>query len=379
MLRQLGAQPNRLTDLMHFYRERAISCRRRMIRWTSPFFCGHNPNHCLDERAGAASARRKAASSAWCRPWGALHRGTSGAGAAARKKRLLSGDYLYFRQSETVWTERRLTRNIRARFGKPIRRETCRRRRSILFLCPTRPICILSGFRTYVNVEGLSERLEGRSRPGHFRGVSTVVMKLLEIVQPNFAYFGRKDAQQVRIISRDGSRLESRHGDRGLSDRARTGRPGALFAECLPQRQTNAAPQRFCTARWPRPAKRAGTAGVRDAAAIANRPAARAGKRTSRRRGLRGDRGCGQFRAGGALVLHVLATPCWRPSSSARPASSTTFSSSPHPISDEFVFPFVGAGIQFILRNGRAWRSRLIRSAILIRRKNRRILQGAPG
>jgi pantoate--beta-alanine ligase len=57
------------------------------------------------------------------------------------------------------------------------------------------------GFRTYVTVEGLSDRLEGRSRPGHFRGVATVVLKLLEIVQPHFAYFGRKDAQQVRIIS----------------------------------------------------------------------------------------------------------------------------------------------------------------------------------
>jgi pantoate--beta-alanine ligase len=57
------------------------------------------------------------------------------------------------------------------------------------------------GFRTYVNVVGISERLEGRSRPGHFRGVSTVVLKLFEIVQPHFAYFGRKDAQQVRIIS----------------------------------------------------------------------------------------------------------------------------------------------------------------------------------
>jgi len=58
-----------------------------------------------------------------------------------------------------------------------------------------------SGFRTYVTVEGLSDRLEGRSRPGHFRGVATVVLKLLEIVQPHFAYFGRKDAQQARIIS----------------------------------------------------------------------------------------------------------------------------------------------------------------------------------
>ena len=56
------------------------------------------------------------------------------------------------------------------------------------------------GFRTYVNVGGISERLEGRSRPGHFRGVATVVLKLFEIVQPHFAYFGRKDAQQVRII-----------------------------------------------------------------------------------------------------------------------------------------------------------------------------------
>ncbi len=56
------------------------------------------------------------------------------------------------------------------------------------------------GFSSYVEVEGLGSRLEGRSRPGHFRGVATVVLKLLEIVQPWRAYFGRKDAQQARII-----------------------------------------------------------------------------------------------------------------------------------------------------------------------------------
>jgi len=55
-------------------------------------------------------------------------------------------------------------------------------------------------FRTYVDVQGVSDKLEGKSRPGHFRGVATIVLKLFEIVQPQFAFFGRKDAQQVRIL-----------------------------------------------------------------------------------------------------------------------------------------------------------------------------------
>jgi pantoate--beta-alanine ligase len=57
-----------------------------------------------------------------------------------------------------------------------------------------------AGFSAWVNVDGLSDRLEGRARPGHFRGVATVVLKLFEIVRPRSAFFGRKDAQQARII-----------------------------------------------------------------------------------------------------------------------------------------------------------------------------------
>jgi pantoate--beta-alanine ligase len=58
------------------------------------------------------------------------------------------------------------------------------------------------GAITWVEVEGLSDRLDGNSRPGHFRGVTTVVSKLFHVVQPDVAFFGQKDAAQVAIIRR---------------------------------------------------------------------------------------------------------------------------------------------------------------------------------
>ena len=59
-----------------------------------------------------------------------------------------------------------------------------------------------AGAVTWVTVEGLSDKLDGRSRPGHFRGVTTVVEKLFHVVEPDAAFFGQKDAAQVAIIRR---------------------------------------------------------------------------------------------------------------------------------------------------------------------------------
>jgi pantoate--beta-alanine ligase len=96
------------------------------------------------------------------------------------------------------------------------------------------------GFDTFVDVGAVAGPLEGAHRPGHFRGVATVVLKLLNIVQPHRAYFGRKDAQQLGVIRRmvrdldmpveivgcptvresDGLALSSRNSYLGPEDRA---------------------------------------------------------------------------------------------------------------------------------------------------------------
>ena len=71
----------------------------------------------------------------------------------------------------------------------------------IVFMPPPQEI-YPAGFNTWICVENITARLEGTSRPGHFRGVTTVVNKLFNIVQPNRAYFGQKDAQQIIVIEK---------------------------------------------------------------------------------------------------------------------------------------------------------------------------------
>jgi pantoate--beta-alanine ligase len=67
---------------------------------------------------------------------------------------------------------------------------------------PTPEVMYPPGFSTWVEVAGLTAPLEGASRPGHFRGVTTIVTKLFNAVQPDKAYFGQKDAQQAAVIRR---------------------------------------------------------------------------------------------------------------------------------------------------------------------------------
>jgi pantoate--beta-alanine ligase len=91
-----------------------------------------------------------------------------------------------------------------ARYPKDLKKDTTlAEQEGVHFLfCPSAEEMYGPNFRTYVRVEGLETKLCGRTRPTHFRGVCTVVLKLFEIVRPDLAFFGQKDAQQSLIIKK---------------------------------------------------------------------------------------------------------------------------------------------------------------------------------
>jgi pantoate--beta-alanine ligase len=97
-----------------------------------------------------------------------------------------------------------------ARYPRPVERdaEFCRRHGVDVVFTPTVEEMYPQGFATTIHVAGLAEKMCGGVRPGHFDGVCTVVAKLLDIVRPDVAYFGEKDAQQLAIIRRMAADLD---------------------------------------------------------------------------------------------------------------------------------------------------------------------------
>lgn len=151
-----------------------------------------------DMRAASRSARRTGKRLGFVPTMGALHQGHLSLVRAAKAKCdavaiSIFVNPLQFGPSEDLAKYPRTYERDRELLEK----ETV----DILF-APTPEEMYPAGAITYVTVEGLSEKLCGKSRPGHFRGVTTVVAKLFHIFEPDSAFFGQKDAAQAAIIRR---------------------------------------------------------------------------------------------------------------------------------------------------------------------------------
>lgn len=149
-------------------------------------------------RAVVAAQRRRGRRIGLVPTMGALHEGHLSLIRLAKRKSDFAVVSIFLNPTQFGPKEdlRRYPRDLKGDAAK------CRRAGADLIFAPGVKEVYPEGFSTYVNVEGITQGLCGASRPGHFRGVATVVCKLLSMVRPDLAVFGQKDAQQAAVIKR---------------------------------------------------------------------------------------------------------------------------------------------------------------------------------
>jgi len=149
-------------------------------------------------RAASRAARREGKRLGFVPTMGALHEGHLSLMRAAKSKCNAVAASIFVNPLQFAPTE------DLAKYPRSFERDVALlEKESVdLLFAPTPEEMYPAGAVTYITVEGLSEKLCGKSRPSHFRGVTTVVAKLLHIVEPDAAFFGQKDAAQATIIRR---------------------------------------------------------------------------------------------------------------------------------------------------------------------------------
>jgi pantoate--beta-alanine ligase len=149
-------------------------------------------------RATSRAARRAGKRLGFIPTMGALHEGHLSLVRAARASSDVVGASIFVNPTQFGPNE------DLAKYPRSFERdcEMLEREGVQLLFAPSVEEMYPGGSVTWITVESLSEKLDGRSRPGHFRGVATVVAKLFHVVEPDVAFFGQKDAVQVAVIRR---------------------------------------------------------------------------------------------------------------------------------------------------------------------------------
>ena len=149
-------------------------------------------------RAGLQEARRRGDRIGLVPTMGALHDGHASLIRAARADGGQVVVSIFVNPTQFGPTE------DLAKYPRPLEQDlaVCEREGAAIVFTPTPEEMYPAGFATTVHVRGMTEKMCGSARPGHFDGVCTVVAKLLGIVQPDTAYFGEKDAQQLAVVRR---------------------------------------------------------------------------------------------------------------------------------------------------------------------------------